>query len=210
MPNCWCSGTRTPCCAARSAGSDTSPATGCGLQRCRAWFPAADRHHRQPGRRVDHAGSPQHADGPGPARARGQVRDQGQAGPVHQFFRRRVHRRGHQDPGQPAAGTSSERDLRTGDRHPATGTPRPAADRQRAAPAPGADRLLDVPQNGPGRIAPLASSPQLKQRPAHPSPSISPSTVSTGNRSSADSPTSTTSLRNCSRDTPNRISEPTP
>jgi putative transposase len=60
----------------------------------------------------------------------GQVPDQGPRGPVHQFLRCRVHRRGHQDPGQPAAGSPSERNLREGHRHPAPGGPRPAADRQ--------------------------------------------------------------------------------
>jgi hypothetical protein len=30
IPSCWCSGTRTRCCVARSAGSATSRATGCG------------------------------------------------------------------------------------------------------------------------------------------------------------------------------------
>ncbi|HYB15208.1 MAG TPA: hypothetical protein VEF71_07030 [Streptosporangiaceae bacterium] len=38
------------------------------------------------------------------------IRDR--AGQFHQLFRRRVHRRGHQDSGQPAAGAQSERDLR--------------------------------------------------------------------------------------------------
>ena len=37
MPGSWCSGTRTPCCAARSAGSVTSRATGCGSRHCRIW-----------------------------------------------------------------------------------------------------------------------------------------------------------------------------
>jgi len=41
-----------------------------------------------------------------------------------------VHRRGHQDLGQLAAGTQSERDLREDHRHPAPGTPRPTTDRQ--------------------------------------------------------------------------------
>jgi len=35
-----------------------------------------------------------------------------------------------QDPAQPAAGAQSERDLRTDDRQPAPGDPRPAAYRQ--------------------------------------------------------------------------------
>jgi len=45
MPGCWCSGTRTPCCAARAAGSVTSRATGCGSRHCRIWegFEAALR-----------------------------------------------------------------------------------------------------------------------------------------------------------------------
>jgi hypothetical protein len=42
----------------------------------------------------------------------GQVPDQGPGGPVHQFLRCRVHRGGHQDRGQSAAGTQGERDLR--------------------------------------------------------------------------------------------------
>ena len=66
----------------------------------------------------------------GPARGLGQVPDQGPRGPVHQLFRCRVHRGGHQDPGQPAAGAQSERDLRKDHRHPAPGGPRPGADRQ--------------------------------------------------------------------------------
>ena len=37
---------------------------------------------------------------------------------------------GIRDPGQPAAGSKGERDLRKDDRHPAPGGPRPAADRQ--------------------------------------------------------------------------------
>src|ERR1035437_6090454 len=41
MPSSWCSGTRTRSCAARSAGSATSWATGCGWRQCRDWFPAA-------------------------------------------------------------------------------------------------------------------------------------------------------------------------
>ena len=66
------------------------------------------RHHRQPGRLVDDAGSPQLADGPRTSRDHGQVPDQGPRGPVHQLFRCRAHRGGHQDPGQPAAGTKGE------------------------------------------------------------------------------------------------------
>ena len=54
----------------------------------------------------------------------------GPGGPVHQLFRCRLHRGGHQDPGQPAAGTQGERDLRKDHRHPAPGTLRPVADRQ--------------------------------------------------------------------------------
>src|ERR1700733_4413979 len=38
MPNSWCSGTRTRCCAVRSAGSATSRATGCGWRLCPGWF----------------------------------------------------------------------------------------------------------------------------------------------------------------------------
>jgi transposase len=56
------------------------------------------------------------------------IRDR--AGQFHQLFRRRAHRGGHQGPGQPAAGSKSERDLRKDGRHPAPGVPRPAADRQ--------------------------------------------------------------------------------
>jgi putative transposase len=67
--------------------------------------------HRQPGRRVDHAGSPQPPDGPGRPRGLAQVPDQGPGGSVHQFFRCRAHCGGHQDPGQPAAGSQGERDL---------------------------------------------------------------------------------------------------
>ncbi len=44
------------------------------------------RHHRQPGRLVDNAGSPQLADGPRTSRDHGQVPDQGPRGPVHQLF----------------------------------------------------------------------------------------------------------------------------
>jgi putative transposase len=50
-------------------------------------------------------------------RGHGQVPDQGPGGPVHRLFRCRVHRGGHQDCGQPAAGSPSERDLRTCRRH---------------------------------------------------------------------------------------------
>jgi hypothetical protein len=60
----------------------------------------------------------------------------------------------------------------------------------------------------PGRTAPSASSPRLKQTPAHPNRSTLPSTGSTGGRSSADSPMSTTSPPDCPQDTPNRIFEP--
>jgi len=70
-----------------------------------------------------------------------QVPDQGPRGPVHQLFRRRVRRGGHQDPGQPAAGAPSERDLREDYWHPAPGALGPDADRQRASPATGADRI---------------------------------------------------------------------
>src|SRR5690348_5353375 len=78
----------------------------------------------------DNAGSPQRPDGPWTARDLTQVPDQGPCGPVHRLFRCRIHRGGHQDPGQPAAGTQSERDLRKDHRHPAPGAPRPVADRQ--------------------------------------------------------------------------------
>jgi transposase len=57
--------------------------------------------------RLDHAGSPQPPDGPGPARGRGEVPDQGPGGPVHRLFRCRARRGGHQDRGQPAAGAQS-------------------------------------------------------------------------------------------------------
>ena len=43
--------------------------------------------------------------------------DQGPSRPVHQLLRRRVHRRRNQDPGQPAAGAQSERDLRDDHRY---------------------------------------------------------------------------------------------
>ena len=49
---------------------------------------------------------------------------------VHQLLRRRVHGGRDQDSRQPAAGTQSERDLRTDDRYPAPGTLGPGADRQ--------------------------------------------------------------------------------
>jgi hypothetical protein len=62
------------------------------------------RHHRQSGRRVDGAGRTQPPDGPGPARFFSQVPDQGPRGLVRQLLRCRVHRGGHQDCGQPAAG----------------------------------------------------------------------------------------------------------
>ena len=88
------------------------------------------RHHRAPRRRLDGTSSPQLPDGHGPARGFSQVPDQGPCGPVHQFLRRRVHRGRHQDPGQPAAGAQSERDLRKDDRHPAPGAPGPDTDRQ--------------------------------------------------------------------------------
>ena len=39
-PRCWCSGTRTRCCAATLAACDTSRPTGCGLPRWRDSFPA--------------------------------------------------------------------------------------------------------------------------------------------------------------------------
>ena len=66
------------------------------------------RHHREPRRLMDDAGSPQLPDGPRPARGFGQVPDQGSRGPVHRLLRRRVHRGGHQDSRQPAAGAQSE------------------------------------------------------------------------------------------------------
>jgi hypothetical protein len=56
---------------------------------------------------MDNAGSPQRPDEPRTARDFTQVPDQGPSRPVHQLFRCRVHRGGHQDPGQPAAGTQS-------------------------------------------------------------------------------------------------------
>ena len=66
------------------------------------------RHHREPGRRLDDAGSPQPPDGPGPPRGHDQVPDQGPRRPVHQLLRRRAHCGGHQGPGQPAAGPTGE------------------------------------------------------------------------------------------------------
>ncbi len=64
-------------------------------------------------------------------------------GPVHRLCRRLVHRGGHQDRGQPAAGAQSERDLRKAHRHPAPGVPRPARSPQ-APPAKGADRVPEA------------------------------------------------------------------
>ena len=104
-------------------------------------------------------------------------------GPVHQFLRCRAHCGGRQDPGQPAAGPEGERDLRKVHRHPAPRGPRPAADRQRAAPFAGADRVPAALQHGPAATAPSASSPQLKPAPVHQNRSTSPSTGSAGNRS---------------------------
>jgi len=49
----------------------------------------------------------------------------------------------------------------------------------------------------PGRTVPSASSPRLKPTPIRLNQSTSPSTGSAGNRSSADSPTSTTSPPDC-------------
>ena len=37
MLNCWCSGTRTQCCAAMLAGCGTSRPTGCGSPRRPTW-----------------------------------------------------------------------------------------------------------------------------------------------------------------------------
>ena len=84
MPNCWCSGTRTRCCAGTPAGSGTSQQTGCGSPRwhgCSAQALDRDlpRHARdaaglapQAGRgQVRHEQSAQArppADGPGIAR----------------------------------------------------------------------------------------------------------------------------------------------
>ena len=69
----------------------------------------------------DGAWTPQTArnfsDGPRAAGGLSQVPNRGSRGPVHQFFRRRVHRREHQDPDQPAAGIPGERDLREDHRH---------------------------------------------------------------------------------------------
>jgi putative transposase len=56
------------------------------------------------------------------------IRDR--AGEFTSSFDAVFHRRGHQDPGQPAAGTPSERDLRKDHRHPAPGALGPGADRQ--------------------------------------------------------------------------------
>src|SRR5437667_4432849 len=59
-----------------------------------------------------------------------QVPDQGPRRPVHPRLRRRVRSRWHQDSREPAAGTQSERHLRTDDGHPAPRALRPPADRQ--------------------------------------------------------------------------------
>ena len=58
----------------------------------------------------------------------------------------------------------------------------------------------------PGR--PSTPAAIRKQAPARPIRSTSPTTASAGRRSSEDSPTSTTSLRNYLQDTQNRIFEP--
>jgi hypothetical protein len=54
----------------------------------------------------------------------------------------------------------------------------------------------------------LGQLTQLKLIPARLNLSTSPSTGSAGRRSSADSPTSTTSPHDCPQGTPNRVSEP--
>jgi hypothetical protein len=92
------------------------------------------RHHRTPGRRVDNAGNPRRPDGSRPARDLSQVPDQGPRGSVHRLFRRRIHRRGHQDSGQPASGTRAK---------PRVGWPRRRGPKPRLVPlVNGADRNL--------------------------------------------------------------------
>ena len=59
-----------------------------------------------------------------------QVPDQGPRGPFTGSFDAVFTAEGDQDSRQPAAGAQSERDLRNDNRHPATGAPRPVADRQ--------------------------------------------------------------------------------
>jgi len=66
------------------------------------------RVHRQSRRRLDNPGRPQRPDGPRPPRGLTQVPDQGLGRPVHYLLRCRVHRGGHQDRGQPAAGAQGE------------------------------------------------------------------------------------------------------
>jgi hypothetical protein len=83
-----------------------------------------------------------------------------------QLFRCRARRGRHKDRGQPAAGAEGERDLREDDRRPAPGGPRPAADRQRAAPATGADRVLAALRHRPAAPCPR----QLTPAPAGTSP----------------------------------------
>jgi len=59
----------------------------------------------------------------------------------------------------------SERHLRTDHRHPAPGTPRPAADRQRAAPAPDTDRVPDALQHGQAAPLPQPADPSSSSDP---------------------------------------------
>jgi hypothetical protein len=89
-----------------------------------------------------------------------QLPDQGSRQPVHRRLRRRRPGGRHQDPGPPAAGTHSERHLRTGHRDPAARSARPAADRQPAPPAPGAERVPGARRHRPAapRPGPTASS----------------------------------------------------
>ncbi len=75
------------------------------------------RHHREPGRRMDDAGSPQLPDGPRPAFGFSQVPDQGSCRPVHRLLRRGVHGCRHQilasPPRAPRANAICERIIGT-------------------------------------------------------------------------------------------------
>jgi hypothetical protein len=62
---------------ARGIAADFTTWTPC---CCGASTRSPGRHHRAPGRRMDHAGSPRPPDEPGPARDHGQVLDQDRAG----------------------------------------------------------------------------------------------------------------------------------
>jgi hypothetical protein len=105
------------------------------------------------------------------------IANQGPRGPVHRFFRRRIHRGRHQDSRQPPASAQGERHLRKNHRHPAARTLRPAADRQRAPSTPGTDRVP----------AALQRCPAPRPRPAATCSSTQPATADRPSRASGPS-----------------------